>query len=323
MSIHNLEQGGPKSWTFKVADISDVLINNVQNGDGLIYDSTTQKWDNSPIGGGGEINTASNVGTGEDVFLQKAGTDLEFKRINQGTNMLIYTSANSVVVATTAELNTASNVGLGDGLFKQKISSNLEFKTLIAGSGIDINNNADTLEIVAQNVPGDISNAQNIGLGEGVFAQKTGSLLDFKSLESGNAITISSNPNEITIDADVDSGLWTPIMSVTNNGSGVILLRALYTQIKNTVTCSVNVQLQSLGLGIVFFDITNLPVAKISNFAITRSIGSGSCTDAGAYGCNVYVEAIFATQLIRVYYISTDAGLINSFLNCQFTYLTT
>ena len=47
------------------------------------------KLNNLPSGGGGEINTASNIGSsGLGVFKQKTGTNLEFKNINTGSSKL-------------------------------------------------------------------------------------------------------------------------------------------------------------------------------------------------------------------------------------------
>ena len=48
---------------------------------------------------------------------------------------------------------------------------------------------------------GEVNTASNVGTGEGVFKQKTGVNLEFKSLIGGTGITITNNPNDLTINA--------------------------------------------------------------------------------------------------------------------------
>jgi hypothetical protein len=59
------------------------------------------------IGAGGEVNTASNLGaTGEGLFAQKTGTDLEFKKLIGGTNITLTSDADSVTVSSSAGVVT-------------------------------------------------------------------------------------------------------------------------------------------------------------------------------------------------------------------------
>jgi hypothetical protein len=55
--------------------------------------ATTATWQNE--GGSGEVNTASNVGTGEGVFKQKTGVDLEFKSLLGTSNKIGITNNTS------------------------------------------------------------------------------------------------------------------------------------------------------------------------------------------------------------------------------------
>lgn len=60
-------------------------------------------WAAAPGSSGGEANTGSNVGTGEGtVFKQKSGTDLEFKKIAQGSGVTVTDSGSEITIASTA-----------------------------------------------------------------------------------------------------------------------------------------------------------------------------------------------------------------------------
>lgn len=52
-------------------------------------------------GGGGEVNTASNVGGGEGIFKEKVGLDLRFKSLVAGDNTTITDGENTVTIAST------------------------------------------------------------------------------------------------------------------------------------------------------------------------------------------------------------------------------
>jgi len=130
-------------------------------------------------GGGGETNTASNLGAGEGVFSTKVGADLQFKSLVAGTNVSLSSDANTITISSTGggsgETNTASNVGAGGvGVFKQKTGADLEFKNINSGEGISVTNDAGNDEIdVAVNVNGLAAEASLDGAADFVMVYDT------------------------------------------------------------------------------------------------------------------------------------------------------
>lgn len=69
--------------------------------DGLWYVRSGSTWAPLAGGGGGEANTASNLGAGEGIFSSKVGVDLRFKSLVAGTNITISSDGDTVTVNAT------------------------------------------------------------------------------------------------------------------------------------------------------------------------------------------------------------------------------
>lgn len=97
---------------------NDLNFTNIQNGDVIQFNSTTNKWNNVPSSVLGESNTGNNVGgeTGE-IFRDKTGDTLNFKTISGGNQITITNNADTIdisfdtIVSGGAFVPTFSNLG--------------------------------------------------------------------------------------------------------------------------------------------------------------------------------------------------------------------
>lgn len=136
--------------------------------------------------------------------------------------MLTTPDATSITIGTTGLLwqkisSTATgnfvvdgiNLGGGEEVFESKSGSDLQFRTLVAGANVTLSTVGNTIQIDAGTGPGagEANTASNIGTGVGVFNQKTGVNLEFKSLTGGTGISLDDTtiPGEIIINSTVSS----------------------------------------------------------------------------------------------------------------------
>lgn len=103
-------------------------------------------------GGGGEVNTAANLGAGAGLYATKVGVELRFKSLLAGTNVTLTPTGDDITINATGgsgEINTASNVGAGSGVFASKAGLDLQFKSLTAGTNITLTPSGTEIQISA------------------------------------------------------------------------------------------------------------------------------------------------------------------------------
>jgi hypothetical protein len=84
------------------------------------------------VAGGGETNTASNVGGGNEVFKQKTGVDLEFRTLIAGTGIAITQNASDITIESTITAGAATNL---NNLVATSINQNLRPNSVVRTIG--------------------------------------------------------------------------------------------------------------------------------------------------------------------------------------------
>lgn len=164
----------------------------------------------------GEVNTASSVGAGTELFSAKMGTDLRFKTLTAGSNVVLdnTTDPNEIEISVTSSAPVDSVNG-------QTGAVSLDIQDLtdvdFSGSGAPQTGEVLTFNGTAwetQPLPagsGETNTASNLGSGAGVFAQKTGVDLEFRSLVGAGGISVTQSGTEISIDGTSINGTVTSV----------------------------------------------------------------------------------------------------------------
>jgi hypothetical protein len=165
LTISNLITGGEANTASSLGGISlvgnkvgtDLRFKGLQAGTGISINSSNSNYlEISATGGsgGGETNTASNVGSGHGIYKEKISADLRFKSLVAGSNITIDNSdANQLTISASGggggggEINTITNLGTGYGIYRNKIGTDLKLRSLVAGSNISIDTNANHITI--------------------------------------------------------------------------------------------------------------------------------------------------------------------------------
>ena len=92
-------------------DVTGVNLSSLTDGDVMKYDGATGTFINAPVS---DLTTASNEGTGEGLFIQKTGDNLEFKSLTGSGATTITSTATEINILTdlTGYLQSGDNISL-------------------------------------------------------------------------------------------------------------------------------------------------------------------------------------------------------------------
>jgi hypothetical protein len=249
-------------------------------------------------GGGGEANTASNVGTaGVGVFKQKAGVDLEFKKVNAGSAKITVTDdvANDEVDIDIDEsqVDHGSLAGLADDDHTQYalLAGRSGGQTLIGGT--DASDDL-TLQTTSDGTKGDYILSELTTAGPvltsaaGVLSSEAQLALERGGTESDLSATGPGFLRQSASASPIDVAIATPY----NYRSGLNLIRQADDEI--VVGAGSCVVQNSLGYPLAIVNtasFTRLALGTASNWV------SGSADEAASSWISVYVRETGAIKL--------------------------
>jgi len=281
-------------------------LTNASKSNIVFYDTSTKElsYGTAPITG--EVNTASNLGSGYCIFTTKSGVNFPFKSLCAGTGIAMSCTANDITICNSAaqgEVNTASNLGSGYCIFTTKSGVNFPFKSLLAGTGIAMSCTANDITICST---GEANTASNLGSGYQIFTSKSGINLPFKSLLAGTAINITCTTTDITINSTAEANT----ASNLGSGTGVYASKS-----------GVDLRFKSLlaGTGTIITNTANdITICGTGEANTASNLGTGYCIFTSKSGVNFpfkslkFCSTITQAEINTASYLGSGVGIYAS-----------
>jgi len=210
-----------------------------QKVNGKIIDMTsTELCDNADlVTGDGEANTGRNLGSGQGLFSQKVGKELQFKSIVAGSNITINSGTNEITIASSATLTgsitnalTASYVpGSGvDGAVANATNA-VTAQTasyVVTAQTASYYAETDTLQSVTGRGATTTATLSVSGLSASVNISSSGFYGDGSNLTGVTAEWDGSHVGNATIDGQLSASSGVTAASFTGNGASLTNLTA-------------------------------------------------------------------------------------------------
>ncbi|WP_226023380.1 tail fiber domain-containing protein [Halomicrobium salinisoli] len=155
----------------------------------------------------------TNLGsTGAGLYAGKTGDALEFRRLVDGSNVSLSAGTDAITIDA-ADTDTHAGVS-DDGSSVLSDVTDIDFAANLA-----VTDQGDGSVAVDATDTGEVNDGSNLGTGAGVYAGKSGSTLEFRSLAGSGSVSVSSASGEVTISGSGEAN------TASNVGTGDGLFR--------------------------------------------------------------------------------------------------